>query len=54
MTKEKESECCGARMIGGIQCETCGSDGKIEAEERMVEELEDERCDYHPRPEEVN
>ena len=24
-----ESECCGGRMIGGIQCETCGSDGKL-------------------------
>jgi hypothetical protein len=27
---------------------------QIEAEERTVEELEDERFDYHPRPEEVN
>ena len=25
----KLSECCEARMIGGVQCESCGSDGKI-------------------------
>ena len=52
--RQEKSECCGARMIGGIQCEACGSNGKIEVEERMAEELEDERFDYHPRPEEVN
>lgn len=24
-----ESECCDGRMIGEIQCEVCGSDGKL-------------------------
>jgi len=32
------SECCGARMIEGVQCETCGSNGKIEALDRELDE----------------
>lgn len=60
--KNRKSECCGARMIGGIQCESCGSNGKFEeaedkeAEELRLEELEeceDEKFDFHPCPGEV-
>lgn len=33
---QEKSECCGARMLGGIQCETCGSNGKLEEEEEIA------------------
>ena len=55
---EKLSACCGARLIGGIQCEACGADGrefeKAEAIDRQAEEREDERFDYHPLQGEEN
>lgn len=37
--ERKESECCGARMLGGIQCEACGSDGKFKGCEKCGGEL---------------
>ncbi len=30
--KEGKSVCCGARMIGGAQCEACGADGRVSEE----------------------
>lgn len=48
MGKETLSECCGGRMIGGIQCEVCGSDGKLveaeklEADQSKVNDLRQE------------
>ena len=31
--RQRKSECCNAPMIGGVQCETCGSDGKLHVEQ---------------------
>ncbi len=34
VNKELLSECCGAPMLSGIQCEACGSDGKLARDEK--------------------
>lgn len=39
--KAKLSECCGARMLGGVQCENCGSNGKFTSDTAIVRKLED-------------
>ena len=28
MAEEKRSRCCGALLIGGVQCEACGADDR--------------------------
>ena len=42
----KKSVCCDARLIGGVQCENCGADGRkferAEIEARLDELREDE------------
>lgn len=38
--KDKLSECCGARMIGGVQCENCGSDGKFTTGTAIIKRLD--------------
>jgi hypothetical protein len=39
--KKKLSECCGAPMIGGVQCENCGSNGKFNSNTAIVRKLEE-------------
>ena len=45
----KKSVCCDARLIGGVQCETCGADGrefeKRETEEEMSETFRQEKME---------
>jgi hypothetical protein len=38
--KAKLSECCGARMLGGVQCENCGSNGKFTSYTAIIRKLE--------------
>ncbi len=38
--KQKLSECCGGRMIGGVQCEVCGSNGKFSTGTAIVKRLD--------------
>lgn len=38
--KAKVSDCCGAQMIGGVQCENCGSNGKFTSNTAIVRKLE--------------
>lgn len=39
--KQKLSDCCKAPMIGGVQCENCGSNGKFTSNTAIVRKLED-------------
>jgi len=39
--KQKLSECCKSPMIGGVQCENCGSNGKFTSNTAIVRKLED-------------
>ena len=47
--KEEKSSCCNARMIGGVQCEACGADGrricKICGDK--LDDNDDLVCGYH-------
>lgn len=38
--KQKVSECCGGRMIGGVQCEVCGSNGKFTTGTAIIKRLD--------------
>jgi hypothetical protein len=38
--KQKLSECCKAPMIGGVQCENCGSDGKFTPGTAIIKRLD--------------
>lgn len=38
--KQKLSECCKAQMIGGVQCENCGSNGKFSSATAIVKRLD--------------
>lgn len=38
--KKKTSECCNAPMLGGVQCEVCGSNGKFSTGTAIVKRLD--------------
>jgi hypothetical protein len=38
--KQKLSECCNAVMLGGVQCENCGSNGKFTTGTAIVKRLD--------------
>ena len=38
--KEKLSKCCNATMIGGVQCENCGSNGKFTPGTGIIKRLD--------------
>ena len=38
--KQKLSECCNAPMIGRVQCENCGSDGKFTSATAIVRKID--------------
>ena len=38
--KEKLSQCCNAPMLGGVQCENCGSNGKFSTGTAIVKRLD--------------
>jgi methionyl-tRNA synthetase len=42
---DSTSDCCNADMIGGVQCEACGSDGIMSTEEKN--EIIDEKIRFN-------
>ena len=42
----EKSKCCGGRMIDGIQCEICGSDGRKELDQTEIYPM---NCEHEGR-----
>jgi hypothetical protein len=46
--KEKLSECCNAPMVRKVQCEVCGSDGKLKTK-NTIQIIPEKKLEWHEK-----